>query len=1043
MSRKNKLQEKNRIAVLEKERDELQGELSLLEERMLELQEDVQATDDDIKNRLEQIDRRSEELMSQNEKIKALDDEKLQLEKKLSGEVRDDSNQQLNLLMTELQAVSQEKARPKNSSEAVMGDLVTMAKLMSRMQSRAEMMKGRNDMMGDEEAIMLESEGRKGSSTGGVLNEVRVWYGHTSCLFKVTENHTFKLLLDEVLTYWSLEPSKNVLVNESNFVWPLNASVREVLAGDTGDTKIKVWNREAEAEAKFNWVSNDSKMQEDRKVEELEQAQEKMVADLLNSEEKEAELAVGGFLSQNKESKEAGGKKAMNEGHIPGMDVTRSVETQILGPGESIKIHRSQVDIMRYVRMVVFLGFVVLSSQILFMRRNVLSAFRMHTALSTVFFGAAPVKSPTKQKTVMMGGHYVGDQGMRIIKDQETFLLDYDKMSSLSEFWLWLEGPYRAAVLGLRNGTAVSTADVDVSQGQTSAVGSNETNYILRHNIVVGRARLRQYRSNVRGCVKAEILDVFQAPCISDSKDSNMDKGIETTDDCMSRGREKYECVVTIDDNDQVVYEVVTIDSSGFFNLKDAGGSTLNKVPRYRISNTSWPQMRIASLPSRYHLYNKTKGFTYNSDLQKEYDKQTYYSMALTYFSSYTGAGYTADVSLKQEQFDDEIGTLKRNMWIDSNTRAVEIVTNVYNPSTDYFAVITALVEFPASGSVRASRSIKVVRLQDDWRLTDQARSAMELGLIGLVGFIFLDLAHLWFLEVSLPADEYDLAVRDLYDTDARRRKERRERRMMKTKRNTVEEVTASIPVRLKRAFKVLLTPWRIMDLVIISFFLTQRIIRNGYLTFNSNTLNPGVFDGSEYTDFTQEVIQFKLSINIDCVLVFLATLKVFKYFSYNPNISMVWIVLQRATVTFIHSFYVFFVYLSVFTFAGYIIFGTKDEKFMAYDVAYNQVLSMLAGNFNYGNMAESSPWLAPMYYVAVCTFGYLFLKNVFIAIINDEYYRMAADVRENGYYWIRSEADFLIDEQRKKQEELKKFSARGGNFGGSSAVLLNDNRVG
>ena len=57
--------------------------------------------------------------------------------------------------------------------------------------------------------------------------------------------------------------------------------------------------------------------------------------------------------------------------------------------------------------------------------------------------------------------------------------------------------------------------------------------------------------------------------------------------------------------------------------------------------------------------------------------------------------------------------------------------------------------------------------------------------------------------------------------------------------------------------------------------------------------------------------------------------------------------------------------------------------------------------------------------------------------------YRMAADVRENGYYWIRSEADFLIDEQRKKQEELKKFSARGGNFGGSSAVLLNDNRVG
>ena len=112
--------------------------------------------------------------------------------------------------------------------------------------------------------------------------------------------------------------------------------------------------------------------------------------------------------------------------------------------------------------------------------------------------------------------------------------------------------------------------------------------------------------------------------------------------------------------------------------------------------------MRYASLPSRYNLYNLTQGFTYNADLQKLYDTRTYYSAALTYFSSYDGAGYTADVSIKQELFDKEIGTLKRNMWIDSKTRAVEIVTNVYNPSTDFLAVVQVLVEFPASGSVEA-----------------------------------------------------------------------------------------------------------------------------------------------------------------------------------------------------------------------------------------------------------------------------------------------------------------------------------------------------
>merc|ERR1711871_651590 len=191
---------------------------------------------------------------------------------------------------------------------------------------------------------------------------------------------------------------------------------------------------------------------------------------------------------------------------------------------------------------------------------------------------------------------------------------------------------------------------------------------------------------------------------------------------------------------------------------------------------------------------------------------------------------------------------------------------------------------------------------------------------------------------------------------------------MMKTKKETLDAVTASIPVRLKRAFGVLLTPWRIVDIIIISFFITQRAIRADYLTFNSNTFTPTVFAGSEYTDFSEEIIQYKMSINIDCVMIFLATLKVFKFFSYNPSISMVWIVLQRAAVTFVHSFYVFFVYLSIFTFAGYIIFGVKDESFLAYDVAYNQVLSMLAGNFNFTNMAKSSPYLAPLYYLAVCT---------------------------------------------------------------------------
>ena len=167
--RKNKLQEKNKLAALDKELNELENEYGLLCSRVKELEEDVENTEGDIQNRIEQIDRRTEELMSQNEKIKALDDEKEELKLKLSGEIPDDSGEQLNDLMNQLQSEQQYGSRPKNSSEAVMGDLAKMAQLMSRMQLRAESMKKSDNMMMAEEEVLLNDMASKKSES--VVNQ--------------------------------------------------------------------------------------------------------------------------------------------------------------------------------------------------------------------------------------------------------------------------------------------------------------------------------------------------------------------------------------------------------------------------------------------------------------------------------------------------------------------------------------------------------------------------------------------------------------------------------------------------------------------------------------------------------------------------------------------------------------------------------------------------------------------------------------------------------------------------------------------------------
>jgi hypothetical protein len=1039
--RKNKLQEKNKLAALDKELNELETEFNLLYSRVEELEEDVKNTQGDIKNRVEQIGRKTEELMSQNEKIKALDDEKEELKLKLSGEVTDNSGEQLNELMNELQSARQYGTRPKNTSEAVMGDLAKMAQLMGRMQLRAETMKKTDDMMMAEEAILLNNSDTKRNE--GVVNQVRVWFGHTSCLFKITDNHTFKMLLDEVLTYWSLEPAKNVLVNESNFVWPLNATIREVLAGSSSNAKIKVKNREAEAEAKFSWVSHAAKVESDRKVDEDAEEAEKLVLDLLQSEEKEKEQTIAGFLDGDKAFlKKTNNPDITKQGHLPGMDISRSTDTQLLKIQESIHVHPTQVDIVRYLRLLVFLAFIVLASNTLFMRRAVYKANMLHAGLSSVFFDDFLVTKTPDRASVLAGGYHVGTQGLSRLPEKPTKLkLNFNNIDNFNDVWKWIEGPFRSAVTGMRNGSATTTVNSTVSWAPEAKKGST----ILRHNTIIGRPRLHQIRSETSGCVKPSKYDIFQADCISlfDSS-KNQEKGIRTTAECISSGKQDYECKVGLDDNGEVMYTVDSIDSNGMYTLS-GGGKSLSNVPRYRIINSSWPQLYHASVASRYSIYKTTTGFTFNEELQKKIDESTYYSMALSYFADYKGGGFTTDIPLDVEGYDLSVGTLKRHWWLDKRTRALRVTVNTYNPSYDMIAIVEALIEFPASGGVKPSYSVKTFRATDNWTVEDKSRASMEAGLIFLIVFVAIDLVYNWFLEFSMPVDEYAATVQDLYDTEARRKKERRERRKVKSQEETLNAISEFLPKRIIQATLATLTPWKIVDLIIIGLFIAQYAVRGGYLITNGGTLTKEVFDGDTFTDFQKNMLQYKVTINIDVILIFLTTTKTFKFFSYNPNISMIWIVLQRAAVTFVHSFYVYFIYVSAFTFAGYIIFGIENDRYIAYDVAYNQVLSMLSGKFNYAEMAETNPWLAPMYYVVICTFGYLFLKNVFVAIVNDEYQRKATDVRMNGYYWIRTEADFLADENRRKAKELEKYTQRKNKstgLGQAPNVVVGDNRI-
>ena len=89
------------------------------------------------------------------------------------------------------------------------------------------------------------------------------------------------------------------------------------------------------------------------------------------------------------------------------------------------------------------------------------------------------------------------------------------------------------------------------------------------------------------------------------------------------------------------------------------------------------------------------------------------------------------------------------------------------------------------------------------------------------------------------------------------------------------------------------------------------------------------------------------------------------------------------------------------FTVTGYALFGPKSSEFLSMQRTGVQLFRMIVGGFEYEKMADSNPYLAPVYFAAVAIVGYFILRNLFVAIINDEFRRAATDVRENGFHWL------------------------------------------
>merc|ERR1719284_1506633 len=88
-----------------------------------------------------------------------------------------------------------------------------------------------------------------------------------------------------------------------------------------------------------------------------------------------------------------------------------------------------------------------------------------------------------------------------------------------------------------------------------------------------------------------------------------------------------------------------------------------------------------------------------------------------------------------------------------------------------------------------------------------------------------------------------------------------------------------------------------------------------------------------------------------------------------------------------------FFTVFFAFAQLGYLLFGTQVEDFSSFSNAIFTLLRTILGDFNFNEIEQANRILGPIFFMTYVFFVFFVLLNMFLAIINDTYSEVKAEI--------------------------------------------------
>ncbi|XP_076585403.1 polycystin-2 isoform X1 [Chaetodon auriga] len=311
--------------------------------------------------------------------------------------------------------------------------------------------------------------------------------------------------------------------------------------------------------------------------------------------------------------------------------------------------------------------------------------------------------------------------------------------------------------------------------------------------------------------------------------------------------------------------------------------------------------------------------------------------------SKYGGGGYHQDLSRTKEESTIQLRFLKDHLWLDRGTRAVFLDFSVYNGNINLFCIAKLLVEFPATGGAVTSWQFQTVRL--------------------------IRYVSSWDYFVGLCEVAFCLFI--VY--------------------YVVEEV---LEIRIHRLhyFKSL---WNCLDVLIVVLSVVA-IIMNITRTAMVGSLLKGLLENHTAHPSFEALANLQVSFNnVAAIIVFFSWVKLFKFINFNKTMSQLSSTMSRCAKDLVGFAIMFFIIFLAYAQLAYLVFGTQVNDFSTFQASIFTQFRIILGDFEFSEIEEANPVLGPIYFTTFVFFIFFILMNMFLAIINDTYSEVKADMSQ------------------------------------------------